>query len=390
MSDQSSMFGPTISGAIRSATSLPESESGVTPCDSLDGQTPANVGRVPVPANPSARPAKVKRSTTKGIFGQSSFASSKHEDLSFALANKLRPLTDSLGSTLFNLTWMTRITPAGRSISALRASEPLTEDSVFIGWPTPQQSDTSGGGQAKRSDGRANLNDFAMLAGWPTARATDAEKNIRTIEGSMREMERKGGPQDLMQAATLSAWGTPAARDWKSGDASQETLDKNARPLNELAMLAGWSTPARNEFEQRDNEALMERRERCRETSDNGNGFGLTLGNQVHLAGWPTPMAGTPAQNGYNEAGNNDSSRKTVAMCQWPVDPSTDSGPGPIGYLLDPNGWEIVPASGQLNASHSRWLMGLPRTWDEAGIVAFLSLKRRRRAPRDLEGTVTE
>lgn len=30
--------------------------------------------------------------------------------------------------------------------------------------------------------------------------------------------------------------------------------------------------------------------------------------------GWPTPMAGTPAQNGYNEAGNNDSSRKTVEV----------------------------------------------------------------------------
>jgi hypothetical protein len=30
--------------------------------------------------------------------------------------------------------------------------------------------------------------------------------------------------------------------------------------------------------------------------------------------GWPTPMAGTPAQNGYNEAGNNDSSRRTVAV----------------------------------------------------------------------------
>jgi hypothetical protein len=29
---------------------------------------------------------------------------------------------------------------------------------------------------------------------------------------------------------------------------------------------------------------------------------------------WPTPMAGTPAQKGYNEAGNNDGSRKTVAL----------------------------------------------------------------------------
>ncbi|KAF1065250.1 hypothetical protein LvStA_03925 [Burkholderia gladioli] len=30
--------------------------------------------------------------------------------------------------------------------------------------------------------------------------------------------------------------------------------------------------------------------------------------------GWPTPMAGTPAQNGNNEAGNTDSSRKTVGL----------------------------------------------------------------------------
>ena len=31
------------------------------------------------------------------------------------------------------------------------------------------------------------------------------------------------------------------------------------------------------------------------------------------MSGWPTPMAGTPAQNG-----NNDSSRKTVALSGWP------------------------------------------------------------------------
>lgn len=34
----------------------------------------------------------------------------------------------------------------------------------------------------------------------------------------------------------------------------------------------------------------------------------------THLTGWPTAMAGTPAQNGNNAAGNNDSSRKTVAL----------------------------------------------------------------------------
>ena len=43
---------------------------------------------------------------------------------------------------------------------------------------------------------------------------------------------------------------------------------------------------------------------------------------------WPTPMAGTPAQKGYNEAGNNDSSRKTVALCSWPTPTVHDSDRG--------------------------------------------------------------
>lgn len=41
---------------------------------------------------------------------------------------------------------------------------------------------------------------------------------------------------------------------------------------------------------------------------------------------WPTPMAGTPAQNGNNAAGNNDSSRKTVELAAtWPTPRREDS-----------------------------------------------------------------
>jgi len=41
--------------------------------------------------------------------------------------------------------------------------------------------------------------------------------------------------------------------------------------------------------------------------------------------GWPTPMAGTPAQKGYNAAGNTDSSRKTVELVAgWPTPGAKD------------------------------------------------------------------
>ena len=47
--------------------------------------------------------------------------------------------------------------------------------------------------------------------------------------------------------------------------------------------IAGWATPSANEFEPRDVAKLIKRREKLRRKHKNGNGFGLTLGQQVHL-----------------------------------------------------------------------------------------------------------
>jgi hypothetical protein len=41
---------------------------------------------------------------------------------------------------------------------------------------------------------------------------------------------------------------------------------------------------------------------------------GIQLANQAQLASWPTPQAGTPTQNGYNEAGGTDFSRKVEVI----------------------------------------------------------------------------
>ena len=54
------------------------------------------------------------------------------------------------------------------------------------------------------------------------------------------------------------------------------------------------------------------------------------------VAGWPASMAGTPAQKGYNEAGNTDSSRKTVALVgSWATPTTRDHKDGACQEQLE-------------------------------------------------------
>ena len=201
--------------------------------------------------------------------------------------------------------------------------------------------------------------------------------------------------------AQLAGWKTPCVPNGGRISGNQTDIGKHQDGtkaqigLENEAKLSGWTTPQAHD--------QTGRSKGQKEIHGTTHGCACLV-SEARLGAWPTPMAETPAQKGYNEAGNNDSSRKTVEMCQWPtpapgtlsiaeqinVARSTDSGETPIGYLLGPNGWEIVPASGQLNASHSRWLMGLPAIWDQAAIAAFRSLKARKRGLRGSVDTEME
>lgn len=167
-----------------------------TRCDSLESLTTIPSGPALAHANLSARQAKAAGLLTSGTYGQRSTGSLSSADQSSSWVSRLQAATDSLGSTLYRLTWKERVTPSGRLICAQRASVLRTSGSGCIGWPTPQAFDATNDGmpRALRYKGnaqseagntrnpnspgsyRGDLKDWVALAGWCSPTATDASR----------------------------------------------------------------------------------------------------------------------------------------------------------------------------------------------------------------------
>ena len=339
-----------------SATSSPESESGHTRFAEQVGEMIAVYGLDRVLANLSARQAKALGLMTSGISGPTGSTSSSSASLRSSLESRLRARTDSLGSTLFTLTWKQRATPSGLLISALRASARRTSDNDCTSWGTPMANDKLRSEAFSRGR-NLNLAEGAMLASWPTAAARD-------WKGATHERWGENA-RPLNEVAKLAFWHSPAASDGNGGKrphpdtsmtgrhpsgrkvnmglASQvhigvthERWGENARPLNEVAKLAHWATPT---------------------TEANTHCYGpdktiqMKTYGQARLADWTdTWPAGTKANlEGLNLASGREPTGSPAAMA----------------------------SGGQLNPSHSRWLMGLPPVWDECAPIMPRRLKKR-------------
>lgn len=291
-----------------------------------------------------------------------------------------------LGSTIYSGVWKLHVTPAGRSIFRLRVSAQRTSDSApsseRSGWPTPMANNATKDCNRFREDRQnglgaiaslsgwatptsrdhkntGNLETYifgsptgrvrddststqAYLAGWPTPRSADGEKNVRSETGSAKEMERKGGPQDLMQGATLAGWPTPTVNgvDLVMADAAEREAARKS-----------WSN---------------------------------TLGVCAHSAGWPTPRA-TDGDKGARtlEGCEAEIARKgrlddLPSMTTW----SVSHGPARItadGQMLTGSS-AGMESGGQLNPSHSRWLMGYPPAWCDCAVTATPSSRKRQQS----------
>jgi hypothetical protein len=275
---------PTSCGALPSAIFSPELVFGPTLCAKPDGPTTGRCGPEVALANLSARQAKEAGLLTSGTYGPRFITSSGSVRLETSLVNRLVLKTASLGSALFRLTWKQRDTPLGVSICALRASARRTSDKDCTSWPSPSSS----------------------LGG----------KNERTVEGAMKEAERKGWNNDLCTAALSCApWITPQTHD--TTVRGNVTADHHYSPhdLSNQALLAagGWITPQRKSF-------------RCGQAK-----------------------------------------RGRVAWL-------TDSGPEPTGSSA------ATGSTGQLNPALPRWLQALPTAWDDCAAMVTRSPRKSRKA----------
>lgn len=366
---------------LPSATFSQESASGRSPCAAPDGTMTGRYGPDPALASLSARQAKAQgllTSVTCGQHGSTLSSTAKAEAYQF-LVNRLRLLTVWSGSTLFALTWKTRVTPAGRQICALRASEAPTSGKGFTFWPTPCRQDGPKGGP---SQGMDRLPSAAAAAHWATPKCQNS--NTPALHGD--------GGMDLQTQAQLSGWSTP-----KAGDRTTEDIDTkaarnkrhkdagNAKGVGGLtlpmqASLTAWTTPQAHDAKGGRSKGQKEKHGTAHGCAD--------LSRDAEMAGWPTPAASDYKGSVRPERAQERADMMTrgvrlpeeaVRGLSAPNEPARLTVSGEMLTGCDAG----MESGGQLNPAHSRWLMGLPSIWDLAAPLKEKAVRK------SLKGTAT-
>lgn len=237
------MFTPTTSGLTPNATSSPALVCGPTPCAPQAGQMIDLFGPVPVLANLSPRQAKELGLLTSGTYGRTSTGSFKSESLQRSLENKLQARMQTLGSTLYTLTWKPWVMPSGRLRSRLRASVRRTSATEPTGWPTPLVNNTKGPQKGPNREGGICLGMAASFTGWPTPNSTIVDAKPKPpITWGRKPTDPQISTADI--AVYLCGWPTPTTTNNGKGELPEAKVSRGMNlGLNpaDAALLAAWN-----------------------------------------------------------------------------------------------------------------------------------------------------
>ena len=224
-----------------------------------------------------------------------------------------------------------------------------------VGWATPQARDhKSGKASAETTEKNTRpLSEQVVVdpAGWATPTASSKKRSTRFAGAAIRGGDARltgGRSRVINNYVLLAGWPTPTAEDGNRGHKGPREHDTGI-PLSQMAVLAaGWPTPTSLTSE-----------------TDEYNHAGESCNlRQIRLlaGGWATPRANSGCVGGGNPERAEDGKARLEDQVYLAVPTSEQAAqlPGPTASGSS----AATGKQGALNPAFPRWLMGFPRNWD--------------------------
>lgn len=137
--------------------------------------------------------------------------------------------------------------------------------------------------------------------------------------------------------------------------------------LEQVVAFAGWPTP---DTQNRSRSPDTLEKVRLYRKSDGHNTVVLYLEDTSRLTGWATPSERDYRTPNLESFASRGGEKKGEQLNNQVI----HQGPALIGSSAE------TAVGARLNPAHARWLMRLPRVWDDCAVMAMLST-RKQRAP---------
>jgi len=241
----------------------------------------------------SQSPAKDSAQKTPDTFGRILLESSRQLDL-FGVSSRTSKITSILDTRQFMQAYEIWATMLRQNWLQHQMSARLTEGSDCLSWPTTTNRDWKGKREGNRRGFGADLND---AVNWRTPAADPAAIKTDKLTGEIgkRMYHKETGRLAQYGLEQQVNWPTTAAQNFAGGKASPETMNRNARPLQEVVISGqlAQDSPSTNGKSRE----LLWRTPTEAETHNRDYSEQVYLQNQVQ---WPTPY-GMSANQGQGQ-----------------------------------------------------------------------------------------